>query len=308
MSVLLQHKKSYSFALRKRRFLDRLSTNWMRMCLLFFLLLPLGIGAGLALKSAGLLESHSISNLLFSKEWFPMENKFGFWPFILSSLWVTVSALLISMPMCLLAAIYLSHYAHPIVLKMMRPVIDILAGIPSVVYGVWGVIVIVPLVSNHIAPLFHSESLGYSILAGAIVLSVMSVPYILNMLLEVFRQVPVELGEASLALGATKWETIRHVYLRKGAAGIFSAFGLGFSKAFGETIAVMMVVGNVVQSPHSVFDAGYPLPALIANNYGEMMSIPAYDSALMFAALLLFVMILLINIFFRYIIYKSETK
>jgi phosphate transport system permease protein len=188
----------------------------------------------------------------------------------------------------------------------MRPVIDILAGIPSVVYGVWGVLVIVPLVGEQIAPLFNNESLGYSILAGALVLSVMSVPYILNMLLEVFRQVPIELGEASLSLGATKWETIKHVFVRKGAAGILSAFGLGFSKALGETIAVMMVVGNVVQKPTSVFDAGYPLPALVANNYGEMMSIPMYDSALMFGSLLLFVIILAINILFRYIIYKSE--
>ena len=134
----------------------------------------------------------------------------------------------------------------------------------------------------------------------------MSVPYILNMLLEVFRQVPVELGEASLSLGATKWETIKHVFIRKGATGILSAYGLGFSKALGETIAVMMVVGNVVQVPESVFDAGYPLPALVANNYGEMMSIPSYESALMFGSLLLFVIILAINIFFRYIIYKSE--
>ena len=188
----------------------------------------------------------------------------------------------------------------------MRPVIDILAGIPSVVYGVWGVLVIVPLVGDVIAPYFKNESMGYSILAGSIVLAVMSIPYILNMLREVFRQIPIELGEASLSLGATKWETIKHIFLRKGATGIFSAYGLGFSKALGETIAVLMVVGNVVQKPTSVFDAGYPLPALIANNYGEMMSIPSYDSALMFAALLLFVIIIAINIFFRYIIHKSE--
>ena len=188
----------------------------------------------------------------------------------------------------------------------MRPVIDILAGIPSVVYGVWGVLVIVPFVGEKLAPMFNSESVGYSILAGGLVLAVMSVPYILNLLLEVFRQIPMELGEAALSLGATKWESIKQVFIRKGGAGILSAFGLGFSKALGETLAVMMVVGNVAQRPTSVFEAGYPLPALVANNYGEMMSIPTYDSALMFAALLLFVLILAINVFFRYIIYKSE--
>lgn len=292
----------------KRKLIDITSSNWMLVCLSFFLLLPLAIGAGLVIKSSGLLDEHTLGNLVFSDEWSPGDGLYGFWPFIVSSLWVTVVALVISMPLCLLAAIYLTQFAPQWFLRFMRPVIDILAGIPSVVYGVWGVLIIVPFVGEKIAPLFDSDSLGYSILAGALVLSVMSVPYILNMLLEVFRQVPVELGEASLALGATKWETIKHVFIRKGGTGILSAYGLGFSKALGETIAVMMVVGNVVQVPQSVFDAGYPLPALVANNYGEMMSIPSYDSALMFGSLLLFVIILAINIFFRYIIYKSEVK
>jgi phosphate transport system permease protein len=290
----------------KRKFIDGLSSKWMVVCLCFFLLLPLAIGAGLVFKSMGLFEGRSILNLIFSSEWEPSSGKFGFWPFILSSLWVTVVALAIAIPFCLLAAIYLTQFAPSWFLKFMRPVIDILAGIPSVVYGVWGVLVIVPFVSDQIAPFFEKESLGYSILAGALVLAVMSIPYILNMLLEVFRQIPVELGEASLALGSTKWETIKHIFLRKGATGIISAFGLGFSKALGETIAVMMVIGNVVQIPSSVFDAGYPLPALVANNYGEMMSIPSYDSALMFGSLLLFVIIITINILFRYLIYKSE--
>jgi len=290
----------------QRKIIDSLSSKWMIVSLSFFLLLPMAIASGLIIKSSGLLKGHSILNLIFSSEWSPMDGQFGFWPFILSSLWVTITAILISMPLCLLAAIYLSQFAPKWVLKFMHPVIDILAGIPSVVYGVWAVLVIIPLVRDTIAPFFNADSVGYSILSGALVLAVMSIPYILNLLLEVFRQIPVELGEASLSLGATKWETIKKVFVRKGATGILSAFGLGFSKALGETLAVMMVIGNVAQIPHSVFDAGYPLPALVANNYGEMMSIPTYDSALMFGSLLLFVIILLINIFFRYIIYKSE--
>jgi phosphate transport system permease protein len=290
----------------KRRIVDSLSSKWMIASLSFFLLLPLAIATGLIVKSSGLLKNHSIINLISSSEWSPMDGQFGFWPFILSSLWVTITAIIISMPLCLLSAIYLSQFAPKWILRFMQPVIDILAGIPSVVYGVWAVLVIVPLVRDTIAPFFHADSVGYCILSGALVLAVMSIPYILNLLLEVFRQIPVELGEASLALGATKWETIKKVFVRKGGTGILSAFGLGFSKALGETLAVMMVIGNVVQVPHSVFEAGYPLPALVANNYGEMMSIPTYDSALMFGSLLLFAIILLINIFFRYIIYKSE--
>ena len=291
----------------RRNFIDAVSSRWMLVCLSFFLLLPLAIGAGLAIKSSGLLQANAFSSLVFSSTWLPSAGQYGFWPFIVSSVWVTLVSLLIAMPFCLLSSIFLTQYAPAWVLKAMRPVIDVLAGIPSVVYGVWGVLVIVPLVGDTIAPFFGAETLGYSILAGALVLAVMSIPYILNMLLEVFRQVPVELGEATLSLGATKWEMIKHVYLRKGATGIISAFGLGISKALGETIAVMMVIGNVVQVPKSVFDAGYPLPALIANNYGEMMSIPSYDAALMFGSMLLFIIILTINIIFRYLIYKSET-
>lgn len=178
----------------------------------------------------------------------------------------------------------------------MRSVIDILAGIPSVIHGVWGVLVIVPIISLYLGPLLGKDTSGYTILAGGIILAIATVPFVLHMLLEVFRSIPIELKEATLSLGATYWETIKKVVLRKALPGIIAAFALGVSKAFGETIAVLMVVGNVVQIPKGAFDAGYPLPALIANNYGEMMSIPMYDAALMFAALLLFVVVLLFNL------------
>ncbi len=279
----------------------------MAFSLAFFLLLPLAIGIGLILKSKGLFHQHSLLSLLFSGTWAPSQNKFGFWPFIVSSLWVTVLAIVIAAPVCLLSAIYLSQFAPVRALKLMRPVIDILAGIPSVIYGVWGILVMVPFV-NSLGTILHKETTGFSILAAALVLAVMSIPYVLNMLLEVFGQIPVELQEASLSLGATKWETIKHILLRKGLSGIISAIGLGFSKALGETIAVLMVVGNVVQIPKNAFSSGYTLPSLIANNYGEMMSIPSYDAALMFGALLLFAIILVFNILFRYIIYKSEVQ
>lgn len=190
----------------------------------------------------------------------------------------------------------------------MHPVIDILAGLPSVIYGVWGILVIVPFVSDILAPAINTSSSGYTIMAGGIVLAVMCIPYILNMLIEVFRTVPIGVKEASLSLGATTWESVKHVVVKKSCPGIISAFGLGIAKAFGETMAVMMVVGNMVQAQFNPFEAGYPLPALIANNYGEMLSIPMYDSALMFAALLLLVIILVINLFFRYFIYKTRER
>ncbi len=122
-------------------------------------------------------------------------------------------------------------------------------------------------------------------------LAVMVIPFIISITMEVFLAIPGEARETALALGATTWEMVRHVTLKHGRQGIVAAVILGFARAFGETMAVMMVVGNVPQVPRSPFDAVYPLPALIANNYGEMMSVPLYDSALLFAALLLMLVV-----------------
>jgi len=289
-----------------RKLKNRLHFSWMLISLSIILLLPFLLFGGLMAKSYLLLEDYSVIDLLFSRDWQPMSGKFGFLPFIISSLWVTALSILIAGPVCLLTSIHLTQYAKPYVLKIMQPVIDILAGIPSVIYGVWGILIIVPFVGDYIAPFFGKHTIGYSILAGGLVLSIMIIPFILNILIEIFRTVPVELSEASLSLGATKWQTIKFVIVKKVGPGIISAMGLGISRAFGETIAVLMVVGNVVKIPSGVFQPGYPLPALIANNYGEMLSIPMYDSALMFAAFLLFMVVIVFNFASRLMIIRYE--
>ena len=289
-----------------RHLRDKMNSAWMLFTMVIVVVMPLILLIGLYLKSAMLLQQHSIFHLLFSKEWKPLSGEFGFFPFILSSVWVTVVALLISAPVCLLTSIHLTQYAKKWVLSIMHPVIDMLAGIPSVIFGVWGILVIVPAIGDYVAPFFGKTVSGYSILAGAIVLSIMIIPFILNILIEIFKTIPVELSEASLSLGASKWQTIKFVLVKKAFPGIVSAFGLGMSRAFGETIAVLMVVGNVTQIPTGVFQPGYPLPALIANNYGEMLSVPLYDSALMLAALILFVVVLVFNFASRLLIVRYE--
>ena len=294
--------------LARRAITDKFTGTWMVASLTTILIIPLAIGTGLFLKSLPLLKDQTIFHLLTTIEWLPQKGKFGFWPFISSSLYVTLLAFLFSAPVCLFTAIYLTEFSGQKLTKIMQPVIDILAGLPSVVHGVWGILVIVPLVSNILAPSINIISSGYSILAGGIVLSIMCIPYMLNMLIEVFHAVPLGLKEASHSLGATSWEVVKHVVVKKSYPGILSAFGLGIAKAFGETMAVMMVVGNVVHVNFNPFNAGYPLPALIANNYGEMLSIPMYDSVLMFAALLLLIIILIINLVFRYFIYKTREQ
>lgn len=292
----------------RRIFFDRTTKTWMITTMVIILLMPVIIGVGLYLKSLPLLEHQSLRTLLFTSDWQPSQGKFGFWPFVAGSIYVTLIAFVLSAPVCLLAGIYLTQFASSRLVKVMYPVIDILAGLPSVIYGVCGILVVVPFISKFLAPIFGTTSSGYTIMAGGIVLAVMCVPYMLNMITEVFKTVPMGLREASLSLGATFWESVKHVVIRKSYPGIISAFGLGIAKAFGETMAVMMVVGNRVQVHFNPFEAGYPLPALIANNYGEMLSIPLYDSALMFAALLLLVIILLINLIFRYFIFKTRER
>ncbi len=289
----------------RRIIIDRISGIWMIISICIILSLPLIIGIGLFIKANPLLEQKSLGALIGSSLWLPQQKEFGFLPFILGSLYVTLIAFILSAPVCLLTAIFLTQFSSKRFMQFMHPVIDILAGLPSVIYGVWGIIVIVPFISGYLAPLLGINTTGYTILAGGIVLAIMCIPYILNMLIEVFQTIPVGLKEATLSLGATYWETIKHVVIKKGIPGIISAFGLGIAKAFGETMAVMMVVGNLIQIKFNLFDGAYPLPALIANNYGEMLSIPMYDSALMFAALLLFIIILFINLVFRYFIYRS---
>ncbi len=270
------------------------------------LLLVFVMGIGLYLKSAPIFEEHSLRELLFSSNWKPLRNEFGFLPFLMGTLWVTGLAILIALPISLLTAVYLTEYARPVVRKYVFPALDILAGLPSVIYGVWGTLLIVPVISEWLAPRFVEFSAGYTVLAGGIVLGVMILPLLVSLFIELFTSVPDELRDASTSLGATKWQTSKFVLLRKTFPGILAAVVLAISRAFGETIAVLMVCGNLPQVPGSVFDACYPLPALIANNYGEMLSLPNYEAALMFAALILFTVVLLFNLISRIVLYRIE--
>jgi phosphate transport system permease protein len=289
-----------------RRIREFLIHHFMLLLTLVSLLFAVIIGISLYYKSIPILDQQSFWSLLTGKSWKPLKGEFGFYPFIMGTLWVTGISIIISLPLCLLAAIYLSEYAHPYVKKAVYPMIDVLAGIPPVVYGVWGILVVVPFISTSLAPHFVEFSTGYSILAGGIVLAIMIIPLMISVFIEIFDAMPGGLREASLSLGATNWQTIKKVVLRKSFPGLAAAVVLAISRAFGETIAVLMVCGNVAEIPKSVFDPAYPLPALIANNYGEMMSIPLYDSALMLSALLLFVIILAFNAISRLVLIRIE--
>ncbi|MBN2564991.1 MAG: phosphate ABC transporter permease subunit PstC [Candidatus Eisenbacteria bacterium] len=292
----------------RRLIIDRFAGGVMRTLTVLSGLIVFLMILGLYLRSRPILADQSLLTLLTLTEWRPMAGKFGLLPFIAGTLWVTGVAVVIAVPLSILSAAYLSEYAHRAIKTAAKPLIDVLAGIPSVVYGVWGMLVVVPLIKDRIAPAFGSFSTGYSILAGGVVLAVMIIPVMVHVILEVFGTVPTEVRDASLAVGATRWQTVRNVVMRRAMPGVFAAIVLGLSRAFGETMAVLMVVGNVPIVPKSVLDPAYPLPALVANNYGEMMSVPLYDSALLLACLVLLLVVLFFNVISRSVLVRIERR
>lgn len=300
-----------------RKIKDLIAGRFMQAAAILSCILVLVIAIALFIRSWPILKVKSLGDLLLGSTWMPFQGEFGFFPFIIGTLYVTLIAMVIAVPLSILSAVYLAEYANEKLRTKVLPVIDLLAGIPPVVYGVWGMLAVVPIVA-YIAPLVsplgipflntNSYSTGYSLLAGGIVLAIMVFPIIISISEQVLRAVPSDIREASLSLGATRWQTIKNAVIRIAYPGIAAAVILGFSRAIGETMAVLMVVGNVPNIPSSVFDSAYPLTALIANNYGEMMSIPLYDSALLLAALILMLVILFFTLAARLILIRIERR
>jgi len=280
---------------------DKWAGRLMRWMTIASGLIVFVMAAGLYIRSRPILQIKSIGELLFSSSWHPLKKEFGLFPFIVGSIWVTGVAVIIAVPLCLLTAIYLSEYAPRIIREWTKPLIDLLAGIPSVVYGVWGILVIVPLIKNYIAPAFGTFSSGYSVLAAGIVLAIMVFPIIIHVCLEVIRTVPREIRDASLSLGATKWQTIKHIVLRKAMPGIIAAVVLGLSRAFGETMAVLMVTGNASNIPTSFLVPARTLPATIAAELGEASYGGLHFKALFALGIVLFFFTILINMTVAYI-------
>ena len=272
---------------------ERVSAAAMTFFTVSSLLVLAGILVLLVGKSLPLLQQQSLKEVLTGHEWIPSQGKFGFAPFIGGTVMVTLCSLCLCVPISLFTAVFLTEYAPRGIRKIVYPALDILAALPSVIYGVWGVLFLIP-------------RLGYSLASGSLVLSVMILPLLISLFTELFAAVPQELREASLAIGATPWQTTRNIVLRKTLPGIFASVVLALSKCMGETIAVMMVCGSVARIPLRLSDGFYTLPALIGNNYGEMASVPLYESAIMFAALILTVIVLLFNVLSRVILYRIQ--
>ena len=295
-----------STQVNKRKIVDSLSQNVFRSVTIFVALLFFGIILVLLIKSWPVLSSHSIVELLFKSNWNPDIRQYGFYPAIVSTFFVTFTAMLISIPVSLLTAIFISEYTNENWKQILSSIIDILAGIPSVVFGIVGLIVIVPFTADYLGPWINIQTTGMCVFSAAVVLSIMVFPIMISLMVESFSSIPIELQEISFSLGANKLETIARVLLKAASPGIISAILLGFGRAFGETLAVAMVIGSKTTIPDSIFDAGQTLPSLIVNSFGEMMSIPEHQSALLFVALILLVIVSIFNILARYV--KKKVK
>jgi phosphate ABC transporter permease protein PstC len=224
---------------------------------------------------------------LLSSTWAPSEGKFGIFSMIVGSLAVTAGAMVIGVVFGLGVAIVLTQFCPRRLAAALKPAIELLAGIPSVVYGFMGVVILVPLIRDHLG------GPGLSVLAASIVLGIMVLPTVTSISVDALRAVPRSYSEGSIALGATGWQTTHMVILRAARSGILAAFILGMGRAVGETMAVIMVAGNTAQVPRSILDPVRTLTSNIALEMGYAAG--DHRSALFATGVTLFVIIMILN-------------
>lgn len=226
-------------------------------------------------------------NFLLGERWFPSQGSFGIFPMIVGSFWVTLGALIIGVPLGVGCAVFLCELTPPTFSMVFRPMIQLLAAIPSVIFGFWGLIVLVPLIRQFLG------GPGLSVLAGSLVLGIMILPTIISISEDSLRALPRSFKEGALSLGATHWQTIWRVLIPAARSGIISSIILGMGRAIGETMAMIMILGNAVQMPRSVLDSARTL----TTNIGIEMGYATGDhrQALFATGVVLFFIIMLLN-------------
>ncbi|UUZ93741.1 phosphate ABC transporter permease subunit PstC [Paenibacillus sp. P25] len=238
----------------------------------------------------------------FSTDWTPSQNKFGALAFLYSTLVLTLLSVLLSPPLALAGAVFLAKIAPRWIREILRPATDLFVGIPSVVYGLIGLTVIVPFLAQ------FNDGLGYGILPAAIILAIMILPTILSITEDAIRALPGRLEEASLALGATRWQTIWRVLIPAARPGILTGVILGMGRAIGETMAVFMVIGNSPQMPKSLLDSTTVLTTAIVKDMGTTNYGSTWNNALFLMALVLLLISLLLILVIRIVAKRSEVK
>ncbi|HSV98327.1 MAG TPA: phosphate ABC transporter permease subunit PstC [Spirochaetota bacterium] len=270
-------------------------------CLVFLLLIMIF----LVIEGLPLFKTVRVSDFLFGTSWYPTYSppRFGVAPLIIASLAVTLLASVFAVPLSLAVAVYLAELANPTAKEIIKPVIEIIASIPSVVIGFFGMVVVAPFLQNH----FDIDT-GLNMTNAAIMLAFMAVPTIASISEDAISSVPISLKEASYALGANRWQTIFHITLPASLSGIWTAIILGISRVIGETMVVLMVAGGAGIIPGSLFDPIRPLTANIAAEMAEAAHRGDHYYALFAIAIILFVITMIFNIIADYLSNKYKFK
>jgi phosphate transport system permease protein len=256
-------------------------------------------------------------HFLVTSKWDPNSGKYGALPFIYGTCVTSALGLLIAVPLGVAASIFLAEMAPPKLSNLLTFLIELLAAVPSVIYGLIGIFILVPKISQYLVPalkgvfgflpIFQGDFFGVSFLSAGLVLSVMIVPFIVSVSREVLLAVPVEQREAALALGATKWETTWQIVIPNASTGIIGSVFLALARALGETMAVTMVIGNTPKITASLLSPGYSIAAVIANEFAEASG-DLYISSLIFLGLVLFGLTIVINAVARIMVLTTTRK
>ena len=258
---------------------------------------------------------------LWSGEWDPTADRYGALPALAGTLITTVIALLVALPPAFTAALYLSE-APPSIGKVLSQAIDLLAAIPSIIYGMWGFFVLVPIMQDYVKPFFietlgldrvpiiggflGSDPSGYGFLTAGLILALMILPYICAIMRDVFKMTPPMLRESAFGVGCTRWETAKDIVMKYGFRGLLGGVFIGLGRALGETMAVLFVIGNLTEIPTGIFGAGTTIAATLANNFAEAQGLQ--QSVLFALGLILLALSFSIQVFAQYYLVKTSAK
>lgn len=303
-----------------RRFGDIAFRQLTRACAVLLLLLVIAIGWQLTKMAWPAIQEFG-PQFLWSSEWNPVTEQFGaagaLWGTIISSL----LALLVAVPVSLGVAIFLTQIAPRFLRRPLGLAVELLAAIPSIIYGLWGLFVLSPWLADHVQPwltdhigswpfigiLFQGPPMGIGVFCAALVLSIMVIPFMASVLCELFDSVPIQLKEASFGLGSTRWEMITQVVLPFTRVGVIGAFMLGLGRALGETMAVTFVIGNAHRLSPSLFEPGSSIASTLANEFTEATS-DMYLSSLMYLGLVLFLLTFVVLILARLLLWRLGAR
>lgn len=288
-------------AKRRRKLIEKIIERLLQLSGIATVVFVISIFGLLLANGLPIFRYTSVGRFLFGREWFPLSGRFEILPLIIGSLLVTAGAVVIAVPLGIAVAVYIAEIASPRMKELLKPAVETLAAIPSVVIGFIGLLVVAPAVKT----LLHLPT-GLTAFTGSLMLAFMSLPTIISISEDAITAVPMDYRAASLALGATRWQTISRVVVPSAKSGIIAAVMLGIGRVIGETMAVLMVTGNAAVIPHSIFQPVRTMTATIAAEMGETVQYSPHYFALFAVGLVLFIISFLINLMADLALHRKE--